>query len=111
MKNHDGIPMPGAKRKNQNSPREWKEKHPLVLPKVNAAAVKRNNGPKSVVPAKQIKLLKMKNDQPAHNPGSMLTQKTNEDYNKQPPHPEDPNLGGYRKPVGGVERKFKKNEK
>jgi hypothetical protein len=39
MKTKDGIPMPGAKRANQNQPNGGKEKKPLVLPKLDEASV------------------------------------------------------------------------
>ena len=34
MKNNEGVPMPGAKRKNQNAPNGGKEENHLVLPNV-----------------------------------------------------------------------------
>ena len=104
--------MPGTKRKNQNSPGGWKEKHPLVLPKVNAATRAVKDGAKSALPARQSKALKVvqKNEgQPAHNPGSLLTQKTYEDFNKQQPNAEYPNSGGNQKAVEGADKKVKKS--
>ena len=35
---------------------------------------------------------KTQNEQRDQNPGSMINQKTNEDYNKEKPNPKDPNL-------------------
>lgn len=44
MKTKEGIPMPGAKRTNQNEPKGGKEKKPLVLPKQDEASVKGKTG-------------------------------------------------------------------
>ena len=44
MKTQEGLPMPGAKRKNQNAPNGGKEKKLLVLPDADKIAIQQKPG-------------------------------------------------------------------
>ena len=52
MKTKEGIPMPGAKRENQNEPNGGKEKKPLVLPKQDERANRKSGHEAHAMPAK-----------------------------------------------------------
>ncbi len=53
MKTKEGIPMPGAKRTNQNETNGGKEKKPLVLPKQDEPAIRKTGHEGHAMPAKE----------------------------------------------------------
>ncbi len=55
MKTKEGIPMPGAKRTNQNQPNGGKEKKPLVLPKQDKPDNQKTGHEGHAMPAKGSK--------------------------------------------------------